>query len=370
MKELLDLIAAWRALPPGGKAVLATVVATTGSTYRKPGARMLVTEAGWAAGSVSGGCLESDVLNTAWDRTEKGPALVTYDSTSTDDIVWGFGLGCKGSVTVLFERLDEAGGPLPFLAHSVERREPGVLSTVVSESGLGNRTFVTPATEPIGAIDSIAVRLLGSGIRSVGPVGEIQVLFENIQPPLALTIFGAGHDAIPLVLTAKAMAWFVTVVDHRPSFANVRRFPTADHVVCATPDAIGDRVRLEPDSAVVVMTHNYLTDLSILGRVLPLPVRYVGQLGPRVRTDRMLQELATDGAAVSLTDLEKLHAPIGLNLGGASPEEIALSVVAELQAVFQGKTGEKLRGRTGPLHDPTSGMATGRSEAVTCPSSQ
>ena len=370
MKELQDLIAAWRALAHGGKAVLATVVATTGSTYRKPGARMLVTEAGWAAGSVSGGCLEGDVLNTAWDRTVRGPALVTYDSTSTDDIVWGFGLGCQGSVTVLFERLDRAGGPLPFLAQSIEAREPGVLATVVSEDGLGERTFVIALMKPRTAIEVRATRFLGTGIRTVERVNDREVLFESVQPPLALTLFGAGHDAIPLVQAAKSMAWFITVVDHRPAFADPSRFPSADRVVCAAPDAINDSFILERESAVVIMTHNYLTDLAVLGRVLRLPLRYVGQLGPRVRTDRMLEELAKEGYSPSPTDLEKLHAPIGLDLGGASPEEIALAIVSEVQAVGQGKSGVMLRGRIGPLHEPVAAAPIGRREAATCPVSR
>ena len=370
MKELPDLIAAWRALPPGDNAVLATVVATSGSTYRKPGARMLVTEAGWAAGSVSGGCLEGDVLNTARERTERGPALVTYDSTSSDDIVWGFGLGCQGSVTVLFERLDHAGGPLPFLAQSIETREQGVLATVLTESGRGELTFVTALTKPKTAIQARAVRLLGSGLTIVETMDSRQVLFESLQPPLALTVFGAGHDAMPLIQAAKAMAWFVTVVDHRPLFADPRRFPSADRVVCAGPDAINDTLFLERDGAVVIMTHNYLTDLAVLGRVLPLPLLYVGQLGPRVRTDRLLEELAKDGYSPSHAELEKLHAPIGLDLGGASPEEVALAVVAEVQAVSRGKAGAKLRGRTEPLHATLGCTANGKPEAVTCPISR
>ena len=367
MKELIDLIAAWRALPTGGKAVLATVVATTGSTYRKPGARMLVTEAGWAAGSVSGGCLEGDVLETAWDRTQIGPALVTYDSTSSDDIVWGFGLGCQGSVTVLFERLDVTGGPLPILELAIKDRALSVLATIISEDGLGTRTAVNQASRPNSAIEQRALGLLGAAATEVNQVDGARVLFESIQPPLALTIFGAGHDAIPLVHAAKAMAWHVRVVDHRPAFADPERFPVADRVIAAHPGAIGNSLDIDRESAVVIMTHNYLTDLAVLGRVLPLPLGYVGQLGPRVRTDRMLQDLAKDGYSPSPAELEKLHAPIGLDLGGASPEEIALAIVAEIQAVSQGRNGAKLRGRTGPLHKPVAVTTLGNPEAVTCP---
>jgi xanthine/CO dehydrogenase XdhC/CoxF family maturation factor len=368
VKELQDLIAAWRALAAGSKAVLATVVATTGSTYRKPGARMLVTEAGWVAGSVSGGCLEGDVLTTAWDRTTKGPALVTYDSTSSDDIVWGFGLGCQGSVTVLFERVDTSGGPLPFLARTIEDREPGVVATIVSGPGLSHRSCVSARTLPEDPIEARSLEFLGSGGCTVEEVNDEQVLFESVQPPLGLTIFGAGHDAIPLVQAAKNLGWYVTVVDHRAAFADKNRFPAADRVLLAAPEAIGQTIQLEAGSAAVVMTHNYLTDLAILGRLLRLPLSYVGQLGPRVRTDRMLEELAADGLSLTAEQSHRLHAPVGLDLGGASPEEVALAVVAEVQAVNRGRSGRMLQDHTGPLHEPSSAaLFEGRAESVTCP---
>ncbi|MHB8636110.1 MAG: XdhC family protein [Fimbriimonadaceae bacterium] len=368
MKELQDLIDAWRALPPGGRAVLATVVATTGSTYRKPGARMLVTDSGWAAGSVSGGCLEGDVLNTAWERTANGPALVTYDSTAADDIVWGFGLGCRGSVTVLFEHLDGGGGPLPVLARSIEGREAVVVATVVRGPRVGERCWATATTKPKNRIEMRALEFVGLGGCVVEEIGGEYVLFESIQPPLALTVFGGGHDAIPLVKGAKALGWYVTVVDHRSSYADKRRFPEADRVILAAPDAIGREVNLEDASAAVVMSHNYATDMAVLSRLLRLPLSYVGQLGPRVRTDQMLAELESDGFATPPAALRVLYAPVGLDLGGASPEEVALAVVAEIQAVSRGRTGSMLQGRSGPLHEPSDSLTLdGSPEPSACP---
>ena len=296
---------------------------------------------------------------------------MTYDSTATDDIVWGFGLGCQGSVTVLFERLAADGGPFPLLARAVEDREPSVLSTAVSGPGLGHRESVAEATIPTGRVQHRAAEFLGSGSSAIEMIDGESWLFESIQPPLALTIFGGGHDAIPLVDAAKSLGWFVTVVDHRPAFADSRRFPGADRVVLAAPEAIGVAVELEPASAIVIMSHNYLTDQAILGRVLRLPLCYVGQLGPRVRTDRMLIKLADDDCRPTQSELEKLHAPVGLDLGGASPEVIALGVVAEIQAVIQGRPAVNLRGRVGPLHEPSPVTTIGgRAEPIVCQVSQ
>ncbi|HLK15509.1 MAG TPA: XdhC family protein [Fimbriimonadaceae bacterium] len=370
-KELEGVVAAWRALPPGSRAVLATVIATTGSTYRKAGARMLVTEAGWAAGSVSGGCLEGDVLTTAWERTSNGPTVVTYDSTADDDIVWGFGLGCQGSVTVMFERLDASGGPLPHLARSIEARESLVIATVVAGPELGRRWFVGSETRPETAAERRALKVLGSGECRIEEIDGQPTLVESICPPLALTVYGAGHDAIPLVEAAKALGWCVTVIDHRKTFAVPSRFPSADRVLVAPPESVGANGIPEPGSAVVVMTHNYLNDRTILGRVLSMPLRYVGQLGPRIRTDRMITELAAEGIDHTADQLDKLHAPIGLDLGGSTPEEVALSIVSEIQTVLSGKQALALRDRPGPLHAPAPPSALGRSsEPITCPASR
>lgn len=361
MREIGDLIAAWRALPPGADAVLATVVATSGSTYRRAGARMLLSRDSWLAGSISGGCLEGDVVRTAWERTESGPALVTYDATADEDIVWGFGLGCNGVVQVLLERLSADGGPMKFLAECHELRLPGVLATVVSDgSRLGFRYEFMGDFDP----SPVAQRAsLLAGKHEIAQVGDEVLLFESVLPPRSLTIFGAGHDAVPLVAAAKGLGWHVTVVDWRPAYARADRFPSVDSLVLSRPEATGS-LALESGSAAVVMTHNYLSDLEILRHLLPGAPTYIGLLGPRRRTDRLLAELGTD---VSPFDLTKLRAPIGLDIGADEPDEIALAIVAEIQAFFTSRAAKPLHGFADPLHQPSGALVeTPSAQAVAC----
>ena len=312
MRERIDLVRAWRALPPGADAVLATVVATRGSVYRRPGARMLITRDGWVAGSISGGCLEGDLVSTAFARTEDGPMVVTYDASAPDDVLLGFGLGCNGAVDVLMQRLPGGGGALAVLERVLETREAVVMTTKAD-----------------GSISSP----LGEGRVGVEPPSgedrERAILTETLEPPPALTIFGAGHDAIPLVRMAVDLGWHTTVVDARRGYAKAERFPgaTVRHVRAVDP------VELESGSAVVLMTHSFANDSAIL-RWLPECLGYVGVLGPLHRTERLLEGRRR----------EDLYAPIGLDLGADGPDEIALAIVAEILAVRKGRAGGHLKG--------------------------
>lgn len=314
MREHADLVRAWRALAPGTEAVLATVIATRGSVYRRPGARMLLTREGWMAGSISGGCLESDLVQTAFDRTVEGSVVVTYDASAPDDVLLGFGLGCSGAVDVLMHRLPEDGGPL-----------------AIFERVLAERKEATMATFPSG------------GVREVGAdFGGEALLVERIAPPPALVIFGAGHDAVPLVRLAKGVGWHVTVVDGRAAYARADRFPEADAVILAAPAVAQERVTIEPGSAVALMTHSFAHDAALLPWLCGTEAAYLGVLGPMHRTQRLLDEMAVPG--------ERLNAPIGLDLGAEGPDEIALAIVAEIQAVLKGRSAQSLKGRTRPLH--------------------
>ncbi len=323
MRETQDILAAWSALPPGSEAILATVIETTGSTYRRAGARMLITAEGWMAGSVSGGCLESELVQSAWEKTAGGPAAVTYDAMASDDIVWGFGLGCNGTVRVLLQRLPSDGGVLSFLAKCIEARKPGRITTLISPGrDFGRQTF---DFDPAFEIES-------STVQSVG-VQDEQILIESLLPPLALTIFGAGHDAKPVIDAAKSLGWHVTVVDPRSNYATKERFPNADAVI------VGRMADLDRRSAVVVMNHNYVQDFALLKVLLPTNIAYLGLLGPRRRTDRMLDELDFKPTNEQLL---KLHAPVGLDLGAKEPHEIAVAIVAEILADRANRAGGPL----------------------------
>lgn len=180
--------------------------------------------------------------------------------------------------------------------------------------------------------------------------GKAEVLIEAIQPPVMLVIFGAGNDAIPVVCFAKELGWHVTVVDSRPAYATLERFPLADVIALSRPETAYEYVHLNARTAVVVMTHNYLHDLTLLKTLMPFPLRYLGILGPKSRTKRLLQKLMDEGVSIAEKNLNHLYSPIGLDIGTDTPEEIALSIVAEIKAVLADRSGGSLRERKGPIH--------------------
>lgn len=361
MRELHAILDTWRALDASqAEAVLATVVHVTGSSYRRPGARMLIVPDGRRIGCVSGGCLEGEIVRKAWWFTESGaPAVRVYDTTSEDDAVWEFGLGCNGVVHVMLERVNTpaASGMLHFLDAQRAARKPSVVATVIrtgaaSRIQVGDRLLLDESWTPSGSLSGSAVELevlvhAAAALREkrsrLAHLGATDVFVEWIGPPLSLLIFGAGHDAIPLVNFARQLGWDVTVADGRPAYARPERFPGARRVVgLSAGDPLRD-VAIDRESIVVMMTHNYPLDSLLLPRILPLGPRYLGLLGPRARADRLFAELGLVPPAC-------VHAPAGLDAGCDSPEAIALSIVAEIQAETSSRTGGKLKYRREPIH--------------------
>ena len=339
MTELLRVArAAQAAFAAGESAILATVIRVGGSTYRRPGARMLLTEAGWVAGSISGGCLETDVLQKAWWRTENGSTRVVYDSTQEDeDIEWGFGLGCNGVVEVLLERLTETTvAHLARLERWQMERTVGVLAT----TGEGKRL----ALEHNGQFWGKDLLLVGAqeALTNCQSFWRDETFYEYIVPPQRLVIFGAGHDVVPLVkIATELLGWQVIVVDSRSLTLHPERFPSAS-VVQSFPINT-----LEPNDAAVLMTHSFSADQELLPLVLQSSVGYLGLLGPRRRTERLLETLPpSDGGQ----GVGRIHAPLGLDIGADNPEEIALALVAEIRAWSAGRSGGPLTLREGPIH--------------------
>lgn len=331
MLETREILSAYdEALGAGEPVVLATVVRAFGSTYRRPGARMLITEHGWRGGSVSGGCLEADVVRTAFQHTEEGPTLVRYDSRDPGDIVWGFGLGCDGAVDVLFERLEPEArtNPLEFLRARVELRKPGAMAIGLAGETLGKRAFVE-GDDAWGderllliARDALAGRVSAASDRE---------LAEFVPPPVHLAIFGAGHDAIPLAAMGSSLGWRVTVADVREEYVRPERFPAADALVHGRPERAVDQAWIDERTAAVVMTHAYLTDRELLPRLLASPAPYVGVLGPPQRRERLLNDLETP---LPEHDLARIYGPVGIALGASEPAGIALEISAQIQSVF------------------------------------
>jgi xanthine/CO dehydrogenase XdhC/CoxF family maturation factor len=351
--------------------VLATVVRTAGSTYRKPGARMLIPPEGDPVGLLSGGCLETDLVERAGEVLASGrPSTLVYDMRSPDDVVWGLGLGCDGEVRVLLERHD-GGAPawLEWLAARAADRQRAALATVFEAGGawhaeLGRRGWSAAAgTGGLGATCEIAASLLRgaveraleetlaarrSSIRHVAASdrsASAEVLLEHLPPPPGLVVFGAGEDARPLVALAARLGWTVTVADHRPALVTARRFPEADALV---PLDYDDLARTAPPidetTPVVIMTHHFLHDLALLGHLSRCAsVPYVGLLGPRRRARRLLERSGP-------LDLP-LYGPVGIDIGASTPAEIALAILAEAQAILAGRRGGHLRDRTAALHE-------------------
>jgi xanthine dehydrogenase accessory factor len=335
-------------------AALATVVETRGSVYRRPGAHMLIGEGSPLAGSVSGGCLEQDVAERAQEVIAGGsPCVLTYDTLSGEDIVWGLGLGCNGVVSILLEPLTPEMPVLQFWQDCMDLRLTGIVATVFRsiEGGppIGSRAYFSDLGTriPAGFPDGLA-----RAAEDVGRNGRYQahhydgigILFEVIAPPTRLVICGAGSDAMPLVRIAKEVGWEVLVVDRRPAYARAELFPLADRVVLSRPSLMGEHLSVSARDAAVVMAHNVLDDEDYLRVLLGTQVPYIGVLGPRQRTERFLASID------STLDRSRVFAPVGLDIGAETAEEIALSIVAEIRAVQADRRSGFLRERAGPIH--------------------
>jgi xanthine/CO dehydrogenase XdhC/CoxF family maturation factor len=333
---------------------------------------MLIVDGKWIAGSISGGCLEDDVVLRAAEAIARNEALLTtYDTTSDDDIVFGVGLGCKGIIRILIEPIQPAGQDADFIAFAkscLQERAVGTAATVISTTGgvrakRGSRVLLREGSVLSDIADPDLVKKismeaplaaeLGSAVMAFTFAnGSAEVFVERIEPPTPLVVFGAGHDAMPVVRLAKELGWHVTVVDHRSAYANATRFPDADRIVVGQPKDVPAQVPLAPETLVLVMTHNYLRDRDLLELLLSSPVSYLGLLGPRRRTDQLLTDLQEKGVRPSGEQLARLYAPVGLDIGSEGPSEVALSILSEMQAVMTHHHGGHLRQRKRPIHQP------------------
>jgi xanthine dehydrogenase accessory factor len=356
----------------GETSVLATVVRTEGSTYRRIGARLVARPGGVRAGAVSAGCLEGEVLARSADVLARGePAVVAYDSRSADDLVWGFGLGCGGLVELLLEPLDPHAAAIKSarLWAIATRRWRSVLATVIRAPGhvggvrAGDHAVIVDEQgnpfDGFETIDDLALRrALHDTARAVLRAGRsmavhhpwtgepFDIAYELVLPSVHLGICGAGIDAAPVVAAAKHMGWHVTLIDDRPAMARADRWPEVDRIIVADPQRLGRAVAMADCDAAIIMSHNYERDAEYLAAWVTQPTSYIGVLGPRQRTDQMLTALGlTDDAT-----RKRIHGPVGLDIGAETAEEIALAIVAEVQAAHTGRSGGALAELDGPIH--------------------
>ncbi|MDP2877128.1 MAG: XdhC family protein [Holophaga sp.] len=351
-------------------AVLATLVGVSGSSYRKPGARLLMAAKGPNLGNVSAGCLEADLQARVQQVLDLGQAqLVQYDLGSELDLVWGTGMGCEGKADLLLEPM-LPGRPLPwvhFCTQQLERRRTCALATVVATKGevafaLGDRFSYDDRNHGLLPMDPtlsielgrvcIAAREDSSPRRQIFqvPGGEIDLLVEPLIPPMALWIYGAGEPGRILATMASQLGWQIEILDHRPALATSERFPEAEHVRAGHPSETMAQLVLDRLSAAVVLSHVYPKDKEALAYFLKSGAAFVGLQGNRKRSQKMLGELEAEGFEMTEAMRERFYFPVGLDLGAEAPEGIALAILAEIQAVLAGRSGGHLRDRQAAIH--------------------
>ena len=371
MKEIKAIISAYDKVDKAAnQAALATVVRVEGSSYRRMGARMLVLDNGIWVGGISGGCLEGDALKRARLAISKAePSLITYDTTEDDAYQIGVGLGCNGIIDVLFTPLnfEDKNNPVEILKRCVTaNRQTLVLITITGGEG------EWPHIKPGGAIQyhgleslrvfenaTLETQLHGAIIGQVEsgkstpwqielPGGKkLSVFIEILLPDIHLVLMGHQYDIYPLARLAKEIGWPVTVVSN-PLKVNVTFSGMVDAVIGYEKL---NEINIDQYTAVVLMAHDYKTDKMNLPKAIGTSAFYIGLLGPRVRSEKMFNELAAEGKPVNEQNMARIYAPAGLDIGAISPEEIALSIVAEIKTVFAKREGGFLKLRHAPIHE-------------------
>lgn len=369
-KEISDIVKAFsEAQLHHRQTALATVVHVEGSSYRRPGARMLVEDNGRLTGAISGGCLEGDALRKALLAISQGQnKLVTYDTTDEDDAKLGVQLGCNGIVHILFEPIRQGqNNPVQLLQRLTARRQETVLVTLFNLNHTvqpGTSLLYRPA-EMIALLDDAELKKLAlydaneafasgtSDIKTYSVDGKtLSAFVEYIRPPIAVVIAGAGNDVQPLVELTSILGWETTVVDGRATHATAQRFPKAAKVFVAKPHEVLNKVAVDAQTVFLLMTHNYNYDLALLKEVLPTEVNYIGVLGPKKKMERMWDELSSEGFAIAENYFSKTYSPVGLDIGAETAEEIAVSIVAEIKAAMSKRDGVPLRTRQEAIHTP------------------
>ncbi|SFB09093.1 XdhC family protein [Algoriphagus aquimarinus] len=368
MKEIQTIIQAYETFQTEGKKVaLATVVQVDGSAYRRPGARMLVSEDGQLTGAISGGCLEGDALRKAQTVIfQQKSMLVTYDTTDEDDQKFGVGLGCNGIIHVLIEPIDYQNtiNPIELLKLAIQDRISCSLITVFSvkyskQEQIGTKVLLKEAQDfgDTASLNNSLWTQINDVVKASDPNqhiflrfeehDNIQVFIESIKPTIRILLFGAGNDTIPLAKIAEILGLEVIVIDGRKNLATAQRFPTANQLVTGAGDEVVKELNTDTHTVALLMTHNFDYEALVLEDLLPLELPYVGILGPKKKSEKLIDRLEKKGLAVNQA---AIYSPMGLDIGAEGSEEIALSILAEVKAVLAKKQGTFLRNKTGPIH--------------------
>lgn len=369
MKEFKSIVAEYQKIDfSRRKAALATVVKVRGSSYRSPGARMLITDDGKWVGSISGGCLEGDALRKARQvMADKIPYTVTYDTREESNQNLGIGLGCNGVIDVLIEPLDvgDVNNAALFFESILTWNTPVALATVFASTDkhlTGKKILLKQNMENPTRSDQPLEQLIQADLvkvfeskkseakKYVLKETEVEVFIELIQPSVSLIIFGGGFDARPVSQLAKSLGWTVSVTDECVAHIAPLFFPDADKLSLCQRNFIDRDFDITPYTACVLMSHNYEYDRDVLKKLIKTETPYIGILGPRKRFDKMLTEFHQEGIQLSPEEFSRIHSPIGLDIGAEAPDEIAVSIVSEIQSKFSNRSGGFLKYRNGPIH--------------------
>lgn len=372
MKEIREIINAYNKARINEKRLaLATLVHLNGSSYRRPGARMIVDEEGQLTGAISGGCLEGDALRKAvFCIHTQIPKLVVYDTSDEEDATIGIQLGCSGIIQVLFEPIDENDplNPIELLKKAIHKRQNTVLVTLytsqikksdtvgtsmlLEDSGEfhNNSSFqLVPETLMQDIKDTLTVKK--SSFKSYQHNDNtFNAFLSFISPPISLVIVGAGNDAIPLQSIAETLGWEVTIVDGRHTYAKIERFSSACQIIVSKPEKVLQQIPIDEKTVFVLMTHNYNYDYAILKALLGKNIPYIGALGPKKKLDNMIADLKAENIFLNERQKNILYGPVGLELGAETPAEIALSITAEIMSVMNNKKGGSLRNLVTEIH--------------------
>ena len=341
MKEIQSIIAKYDIYKAKGlKMALATVVNVEQSSYRRSGARMLITEDGNWIGGISGGCLEGDTLKKAKHAIiHNKPVKVTYDTRDGDPSQIGIGLGCNGLIDVLITPLNEKDNQnIDQLKEVTKRRYPSILITDLQSGKVIDCTYSINDLDPLSEEIDL-VKSLGRSIMTQTNGGHF---IEFMPPTLSLYIFGKNYDVIPLARLAKEIGWNVSVIAN-PMKVSSHIYESEDNIISLDTNSEA----LDQYSIALLMSHDYKTDKQNLLKIQQHDLRYIGILGPRKRSTQLIQEFQSEGHTISV---DNIYAPMGLDTGATTPEEIAISIIAEIRSVFSQRNGGYLRERKGSIH--------------------
>jgi xanthine dehydrogenase accessory factor len=369
MKEIKAIIEAYDAADKKTvNLALATVVRVEGSSYRRTGARMLIMDNGVWVGGISGGCLEGDALKRSQLAIKNSRSTrITYDTTEDDPYQIGVGLGCNGVIEVLFTPLDinDKSNPVEVLKSCIKaNRETHVLITIMGLSGDWNvkageviRHTGLSSLTILG--DTLAERQLQQAVTEQLSIGhsaphyfelengrKLETFIEILPPEINMVLIGHQYDVYPLGKLIKEMGWRLTIVAELQKI-NPHIIAIADEIVSPVNFS---GMFIDLHTAIILMAHDYKTDKYNLPKALATPAPYIGMLGPRVRSEKIWRELAKEGITISSTDMKRIHAPVGLDIGAVTPEEIALSLIAEVKAALSDRDGTFLRLRQTAIH--------------------